>query len=115
MWHFLNGDYPVFGASPDAIAEDMCIEIKCPSKESSIKNYVTKNNKLTETFYAQVQMQMYFTNLQKTLFCVASPKFEENKNINVIPVEYDKEYCLAILKEAFTFWEYAIFPIICGK
>lgn len=36
----LSKDYPVLGASPDGIAEECILEIKCPLSNRNIEKYV---------------------------------------------------------------------------
>lgn len=36
----LEAEYPELGASADAIDEDCVFEIKCPSTNENIKNYI---------------------------------------------------------------------------
>lgn len=109
---FLNKNYPMFGASPDGISTEYCIEIKCPSKDSSIKTYVV-NDIIQKKFMYQVQMQMFFAQKMKALFCVASPDFERSKQVSIYEVAVDKELCEEILEAADTFWKNAIFPLLC--
>lgn len=53
----LCSEYPVFGASPDGISEDYCVEIKCPFKDKSVDRYI-KDNVIAKKYYFQLQMQM---------------------------------------------------------
>lgn len=41
----------------------------------------------------QVQLQMYMTQKQQGLFCVAEHNFEETQSVKIINVDYDEEYC----------------------
>lgn len=38
----LNREYVFCGASPDGVSTEYCIEVKCPSSEKNITNYVDK-------------------------------------------------------------------------
>ncbi|XP_050294325.1 uncharacterized protein LOC126734668 [Anthonomus grandis grandis] len=55
----LNPKYPIFGASPDALCNEYCIEVKCPNSEKSLSTYLTKDKKITAKYNAQVQLQMW--------------------------------------------------------
>lgn len=75
--------FPMLGASPDAKGEDFVVEVKCSSKDKTVKNYLSQG-KITPKCFAQVHLQMYAAGCKKSLFCVADPKFEENKQFNHI-------------------------------
>lgn len=111
---YLNRNYPIFGASPDGITDTYCIEIKCPTKEENIANYVYKNE-VRKKYYIQMQMQMLFTNKTKGLLCIASPNFESTKKIYFHEVSFNKDECLEIMQLAKDFWKHAIFPKIVDK
>ncbi|CAG9773664.1 unnamed protein product [Ceutorhynchus assimilis] len=104
----IKPEVPIFGASPDAITKHHCIEIKCPSRADTTENYY-KNGTITEKCYAQVQLQMFLCDRQKSLFCVASPDFEEDKQITTIEVALDKAYCSQMIADALQFWKEAVF------
>ncbi|KAJ8916440.1 hypothetical protein NQ315_014653 [Exocentrus adspersus] len=89
-------------ASPDGMTNDYCIEVKCPSLEKTIENY--KRNGL--------QTQMFFTNKQKGLFCMASPHFEEDNKVDITEVQFDKNQTREIVDLAMEFWKTNIFPIL---
>lgn len=107
----LSKDYPIFGASPDGITNDMIIEIKCPSKDKTIKNYVVDNT-ITPRYFAQLQAQMHFANKAKGLFCVADPNFETNSVVNIYTVLYDESFCANLFKKCTEFWLKGIYPAI---
>lgn len=111
----LNPDYPVMGASPDGESTAYSIEIKCPSTKNARSQYITKKNKITSKYMGQVQLQMHFANKKKALFCVADSEFETNKAVDILFVDYDKEYCENTLAKCNVFWSNAIFPILCQK
>ncbi|KAJ8915458.1 hypothetical protein NQ315_003221 [Exocentrus adspersus] len=71
--------YPIFGASPDAITDEFVVEIKCPTKEKTVTNYI-KNNQIVNKYKAQIHLQMLATEKKKGLFCVADPNFEVTGN-----------------------------------
>ena len=100
----LNPTLPVFGASPDGINEDLVVEIKCPMSAKTVSNYVKKNGQLTEKAKAQIQLQMHMANKPNGLFCIASPSFEEDRKVQIIPVEYEEEYVEDMLERAMKFW-----------
>lgn len=103
--------HPIFGASPDGIGEDYVVEIKCPISNTTFKDYIC-NGQITDKHKAQVMLQMMAVNKKKGLFCVADPKFEENKILNLIWVAYNENFLSSLMKEATTFWKINIFPLI---
>ncbi|XP_026741056.1 uncharacterized protein LOC113503360 [Trichoplusia ni] len=104
--------HPIMGASPDGETADYSIEIKCPSSEKSMNQYIGKNNTIAVKFMAQVQLQMHFSNKTKALFCVAQSDFEESKKVHIIEVHYDKEFCENLIEKCTLFWCKAIFPLL---
>lgn len=109
----LSPTNPIFGASPDGISDNFCIEIKCPSKEATVKNYI-KNNEISKKYKAQIMLQMHMCNKKKGLFCIASPNFEENDSVEILEIEYNEIYINDLLRNANNFWKKSIFPkLIC--
>lgn len=53
---------------------------------------------------------MYLCNKDKGLFCVASPHFELNKEVDIVEVDLDKNFCENIMSEAIEYWKTAVFP-----
>lgn len=106
---FLNKDYPIFGASPDAVSTDFCIEIKCPSKDKTVEFYIKDGNIMKKPF-AQIQLQMFLANKRKGLFCVASPNFENNMEVSIHEICLDETFCVKIMEQTAKFWKKAIFP-----
>lgn len=104
----LNPQYPVLGASPDAISKDFVVEIKCPSKEKTVSNYV-KDNKVTIKYMSQIQMQMHFCKKNKGVFVVADPNFSQNNNIYVYEIDYDENFCIDLISKSMDFWKKHIF------
>lgn len=96
------------GVSPDGISQEYCIEIKCPSKEKTLENYV-KDNEIVKKYYYQLQMQMLFANQDKGLFCVASPNFENDNIVNTYEVILNREEITDIIDLALNFWKHYIF------
>lgn len=107
----LSSKYPFLGASPDGITDVYCVEIKCPSKEKNIIQYV-QNGIIKPKFYYQLQMQMFLTNKAKGLFCVAAPDFLTTQEVNITEVEINTEKCLEIINFAETFWKQFVFPVM---
>lgn len=64
---YINKNYPIFGASPDGVTTDLCIEIKCPTKIKTISNYISANNEIKQKYFAQIQMQMFLSGRDKGL------------------------------------------------
>ncbi|XP_037977958.2 uncharacterized protein LOC119691090 isoform X1 [Plutella xylostella] len=108
----LNPLCPIMGASPDGENDLYSIEIKCPSSEKSISNYLGKNNEITGKCMAQVQIQMHFSKKAKALFCVAHYDFEKSKNVTIVEIDYDKQYCENVIEKCTRFWCDAIFPLL---
>lgn len=106
---FLKSNYPLFGASPDAITENYAIEIKCPYQDKSVKRYIS-NGKITEKYWYQLQMQMFFANKQKGIFCIALPTFENDNAVEMIDVDFQEEKLQDILTMCEDFWKNAIYP-----
>ncbi|KAJ8911565.1 hypothetical protein NQ315_007946 [Exocentrus adspersus] len=63
----LSNEFPYLGASPDAISEDMVVEIKCPSTEKTFALYL-KENKITNKCNGQIQLQMLLFKKKKGIF-----------------------------------------------
>lgn len=105
---YLIQQFPVIGASPDAREDDFVVEVKCPSEEKSIKNFLL-NGKITPQYHAQIQLQMFAAGTQKGLFCVADPKFEENKIFYHDWINFDSNYVDALLKKSINFWKKNVF------
>ena len=104
-------NYPMIAASPDGIANDIIVEIKCPSKAKSMDKYL-KNGVISEKCKAQVQIQMYAAGVKKCYFCVADSKFEENETVDIHLINYDDDYVKKLIKKLFDFWKSNIHPIL---
>ncbi|RVE51656.1 hypothetical protein evm_003628 [Chilo suppressalis] len=109
----LKKNLPVFGASPDGISDDYILEIKCPINENTFKKYFDSNYNPSSRYLAQIQMQMYFADRKKSIFCIAYPDFEISKEIQIINVDYDEKYCKDLFEKCLEFWRYAVYPRIC--
>lgn len=105
---FLKRQYPILGASPDGVTDEYCIEVKCPTKESVIKNYLV-DGVVQKKFYYQIQLQMLMADRKKGLFCVASPDFESSGNVSVVEVAFNEEDCMNIIAKATEFWKSAVY------
>lgn len=104
----ING---IVGASPDGVADDFVVEIKCPATQKAVRTYL-KDGKIQNKFKAQVQCQMLACGKKKALFCVADPHFEVSKNIEIVWETYDACYINNIITLAERFWETYVFPKI---
>lgn len=111
----IDRGFPVLGASPDGITADgmAVIEVKCPTSEKSFTRYIKKDGTPAAKHVAQVQMLMHIAKKQKALFCVADPKFEQNKHIFISEIKYDEIYCIDLLKKCVSFWEKTVFLELC--
>ena len=108
LW--ILSQFPVIGASPDGMNEEFVAEIKCPSSQKRVGEYITKEGCVAPKFMAQVQLQMFVTGRKKGLFCFADPDYERNGKVRVIPVFYDESFPSLILAPAICYWKKAIFP-----
>ena len=104
--------WPIFGASPDAINDDLVLEVKCSISELSRKRYFTDGGKPAPKFLGQMQLQMLMTGRKLCLYCVADPDFEKNGKVHVTEVPYDDLFTSTLLENAEKFWKKAIFPKI---
>lgn len=105
LW--LKCTLPTFGASPDGFGpkKKYCVEIKCPATEDTYKTYVKNGKIVGRKYYAQIQLQMHITDVKLTKFCVASPNYEQNKNVEIIDVAYDSKYVLdELLPPCIKYW-----------
>lgn len=102
-------EYPIFGASPDGLSDNSCVEIKCPAKATTVKNYV-ENGVVKRRYYFQMQLQMMLTGKSNALFCVASPNFEQEKQIDIYTVPFNEDECKEMMSVAENFWKMHIFP-----
>ncbi|XP_047024927.1 uncharacterized protein LOC124633669 [Helicoverpa zea] len=108
----LNSKYPMIAGSPDGICEEYIIEIKCPTSAKTFMNYI-KDGKTTERYYYQIQIQMYLADLKKCIFCVADPKFSENKKIEMLYVDYDEKIVVNIIETNLVpFWQNNVYPLL---
>lgn len=104
-------DYPILGASPDGLTTDFVIEVKCPSKEKTVENYI-KGGNITDKYLAQIQLQMLFAAKKKGLFVVAAPDYEQTQNITEIMVDFDEDFIKNVIEMATDFWKNAIFKVL---
>lgn len=101
-------DFPIFGASPDAMGDDFVVKVKCPNSEKALAQYISQGN-ITAKYKAQIHLQMLAAETKKGLFCVADPDFEKNKKINVIWVNFDHDYIFELLDRSMNFWKENVF------
>lgn len=111
----IDENYLFFGASPDAVSDTHVVEIKCPSKASTVLKYVSDSGSVNPKFYAQLQTQMFLAGKTKGYFCVADPGFESNSNINFYEFSLNRKFCIDALKKAKAFWMKNIFPRLKRK
>ena len=110
----LDPKYPFLGASPDGIADDFVLEIKCPANKNTHADYIDVN-KLSKKYFAQIQLQMLMTKKDKALLGVASIDFETTRNITQLWIPYDEEYVMDLIEASLEFYNEAIFPQILRK
>lgn len=111
---FLIPSLPMIGASPDGISSEFVLEVKCPSSEKTVENYL-KNGQLSQKCKAQINLQMMATDKKKGLFCVANPNFERNKKFQFVWVKYDQNFTSQIVKDSMDFWKKNIFPVLLNS
>lgn len=58
---------------------------------------------------------MLLTKKKRTLFVVADPNFESNKNFEEVWVDFDECYVTNLVTKAITFWKDFIFPVLHSK
>lgn len=105
----LRNDLPIFGASPDGISNDYSLEIKCPLNWNTFNTYFSSDQKPASRYMAQIQMQMYFSDKRKSIFCIAHPDFEITKDVKIVYVDYDETYCKDLIEMCIEFWSKAIY------
>ncbi|CAH2088604.1 unnamed protein product [Euphydryas editha] len=101
----------MIAVTPDGITSDAVIEVKCPTSETTKANYIN-NGVVTEKYIAQVQLQMYVTNMKKGYFCVAHPDFEKTRKVDIILIKSDNEYIARLLLSVSSFWIANIYPLL---
>ena len=86
-------DHPtiaMFGCSPDGLAHDGMIEIKCPNSATHIE-YLT-DNKAPAKYINQMQCQMAVTGKKWCDFVSFDPRLPEDLQLFVVRVERDQKY-----------------------
>lgn len=101
---FLSKDFPLMGASPDALNDDFVVEIKSPSSEKTSLNYIDSDGNIKPKCLYQLQMQMCLAQKRKGIFVVAHPNFEATKQITIKYCDYDSTLVHKILNEINHFW-----------
>lgn len=101
-------DFPIFGASPDAIGSNFVVEVKCPNSQKILVQYISNGN-ITARYKAQIHLQMFAAKVKKGLFCVADPDFEKNKKITLLWVNYEIDYILDLINRSINFWKKNVF------
>lgn len=110
----LSPNYPLLGASPDAISDEFVVEIKCPFTMKAVSTYV-KDGLITNKFKAQIHLQMILFGKTKGVFCVTDPSFEINQEICTYTVDFDRNFIEDIEASAETFWKANIFPMLLSS
>lgn len=80
----------MFGCSPDGLAHDGMIEIKCPNSTTHIE-YLT-DNKAPAKYINQMQCQMAVTGRKWCDFVSFDPRLPEDLQLFVVRVERDQKY-----------------------
>lgn len=110
----LDPQFPWMGASPDGLADDFVLEIKCPYTPKTYECYIDVK-KLSKKYFAQIQLQMHMTHRKKALLGVAALDFETSRQVTQVWIDYDKEYVDDVMKDAFEFWRRGVFPALMKK
>uniref|UniRef100_A0A1Q3EW73 Putative yqaj-like viral recombinase domain protein n=2 Tax=Culex tarsalis TaxID=7177 RepID=A0A1Q3EW73_CULTA len=110
----LDPQFPWMGASPDGLADDFVLEIKCPYTPKTFEAYIDVT-KLSKKYYAQIQLQMHMTHRSKALLGVAALDFERSRQVTQVWIDYDKQFVDSVMKEAFEFWRKGVFPALLRK
>lgn len=110
----LDPQFPWMGASPDGLADDFVLEIKCPYTPKTYECYIDVN-KLSKKYFAQIQLQMHMTHKTKALLGVAALDFEKSRRVTQVWIDYDKQYVDKVMAEAFEFWTKGVFPALLRK
>lgn len=102
----MRREFPAYyGATADAETNTHVAELKATANYERRKYYITEANKPTPRFYAQIQLQMLMTQKMKGYFCVAHHLFEENKEVEIIHVNFDSKFVSKVMHGANKFWE----------
>ena len=106
--------HPIFGASPDGVTEDgTIVEVKCPSKDSTMAQYISSDGGVCAKPYAQLQLLMQMAGTTRSYFCVAEPDFEISGAIRVLSVTLDEQYCSGLISACTRFWARTVFVRLC--
>lgn len=111
---FVDEKLPHFGASPDGIADEFVVEIKCPATPKTYSEYISVE-KLQRRYFAQIQLQMHITKRKKALLGVADLNFERNKKVVKVWIDYDENYVKELIDDANVFWIQAVYPLLRRK
>lgn len=84
------------GCSPDGVTKYGIIEIKCPFNQTNHYNTLV-SGKVPDKYFAQVQYNMWCMNVKKCHFISYDPRYKENEQIAIIPVDLDKDYVYNML------------------
>lgn len=111
---FVDETLPQFGASPDGIADEFVVEIKCPATPKTYAEYISEKT-LQRRYFAQIQLQMHITKRKRALLGVADLNFERNKKVVKVWIDYDEDYVKELIDEANAFWIQAVYPLLRRK
>lgn len=117
----LDPKHPAIGASPDAVGPNFVIEIKCPSSQNTLKNYVSDKidpntgSCLKPKSYAQIQLQMHFRKVKFGYFVIADPDFESTEHVDIFKVDYNESFANQLIDDAMEFWKTYVFPAMLNQ
>lgn len=92
---------PMAGASPDGLAEEGQIEIKCPTQATHAKTLLSK--KPDGKYITQMQWQMACTGREWCDFVSFDPRFPQHLQLFVTRVMRDNEMIAELEKEVISF------------
>lgn len=107
----LNGDYPIFAASPDGIGKNFVVEIKCPTHWGAFQMFY-KHGKMSNRTKSQLRLQMLLAKKNIGYFCIAHPDFERTKDFTLVTISQDMEAMDDLIESATESWENDIFPYL---
>lgn len=109
---YISETFPMIAASPDGRYQNTTFEIKCPVSAKTSENYIDKEGRIKEKYFAQVQIQMYCAHTTESYFCVANSDFTKNNEVTLLKVEFDQQYVMSLLDSVVAFWKNNIFSVL---
>ncbi|KAF9406034.1 hypothetical protein HW555_013452, partial [Spodoptera exigua] len=108
---FISKLNSMIAVSPDGISEQFLVEIKCPFTEETIKNYLQDEETIKKMLCPNAAPNVCLW-YKKSNYCIADNKFESNKKVNIIDVDFNEEYINTLLNQLLLFWKTNIYPLL---